>query len=126
MGYWLELAYDPGFQRMTMSRWGLKDTRFDTGDLAVGTYYWRIVALDKFGLPGERGDAWRFHVRVDKTPPFLTIEEPAEDETITKLPLRVRGETEPGASMLLDGDKVSVDAEGGFSAELQPPPGPAS
>lgn len=53
-GYWLELAHDPGFARMAASRWGLKEGGFATGQLELGSYYWRVAALDKFGLPGER------------------------------------------------------------------------
>jgi hypothetical protein len=75
-GYWLEVAQDPGFRRMVQSRWGLTDARYDPGSLEIGTYYWRIAALDKFGLPGERADAWRFHVQTDVTPPYLSDRRP--------------------------------------------------
>ena len=50
---------------MTFSRWGLPDTHFQSAPLEVGSYYWRVAALDKFGLPGERSEVWRFHVRSD-------------------------------------------------------------
>ena len=40
---------------MKISRWGLKDTASRPATLEIGTYYWRIAALDKFGLPGDRG-----------------------------------------------------------------------
>ena len=115
VGYWLELAYDPGFQRMKISRWGLKETSFGTGDLEIGTYYWRIAALDKFGLPGERGEVWRFNVRVDQSPPFLTITEPAEEAVLTRSPFVVRGQTEPDARLRLNEAPVPVDAEGRFA-----------
>jgi hypothetical protein len=119
VGYWLELAFDPGFQQMRISRWGLKEASFATGELDVGTYYWRIAALDKFGLPGDRGEVWRFHVRVDATPPFLVVTEPAEEATITRSPLVVRGETEPGARLLVNGAAVELDAEGRFALEVE-------
>lgn len=122
-GYWLELAHDQGFQRMEISRWGLKDTGFSTGELALGTYYWRIAALDKFGLPGERGAAWRFHVRIDQTPPFLALAEPPENAVVRHSPLVVAGQTEPGARMLLNGQTLPVDDEGRFRIELPVMPG---
>ena len=123
VGYWLELAYDPGFQRMKISRWGLKNTSLATGDLEISTYYWRIAALDKFGLPGERGEVWRFFVRVDQTPPFLTIAEPAEEAILTRSPFVVRGQTERDARLRLNGEPVTVDAEGRFVVDLTAPPG---
>jgi hypothetical protein len=123
VGYWLELAHDQGFQRMATSRWGLKETTFDTGPLAIGSYYWRIAALDKFGLPGARGGVLRFHVRVDQMPPFLSIQRPAEGELIRTGPVGIEGETEKYAKVRLDGAELEVDGEGKFSAEIHPKPG---
>ncbi|WP_027133940.1 FecR domain-containing protein [Geminicoccus roseus] len=122
VGYWLELALDQAFQRMELSRWGLRDTGFATDELEIGTYYWRIAALDKFGLPGERSPVWRFHVRIDQTPPFLSIATPPEDAVVTGSPVAVTGQTEPGALLRLDGQPVPVDDEGRFRADLQPGP----
>ena len=90
-----------------------------TGQLELGTYYWRVAALDKFGLPGERSAAWRFHVRVDRTPPYLAIREPAELAILRTGPLRVRGESEPGATLRLNGAAIAVDADGTFEAEIE-------
>ena len=123
VGYWLELAHDQGFERMAISRWGLKDTTFATGPLEIGSYYWRIAALDRFGLPGARGEVWRFHVRVDQMPPFLTIQRPAEGELIRTGPIGIEGEAEKGARLRLDGVDLPVDAEGRFRAEVDPRPG---
>ena len=123
VGYWLELAHDQGFERMAISRWGLKDTTFATGPLEIGSYYWRIAALDRFGLPGARGEVWRFHVRVDQMPPFLTIQRPAEGELIRTGPIGIEGEAEKGARLRLDGVDLPLDAEGRFRAEVDPRPG---
>ncbi len=122
-GYWLELAYDQGFQRMTMSRWGLKDTRFATGPLDIGTYYWRIAALDKFGLPGDRGQVWRFAVRVDQTPPYLSIRKPEEGEIVRTTPIDVEGDTEKGSTVRLNGASLAVDPAGHFATRLDILPG---
>ena len=97
-GYWLEVAHDPGFRRMLQSRWGLGDLQYDPGALNIGTYYWRVAALDKFGLPGERTDAWRFHVQTDVTPPYLSIGGPEEGAILRAPPIRLQGESEPGAA----------------------------
>ncbi len=118
VGYWLEIADDVDFQRMALTRWGLKDTSFATGALNVGTYYWRVSALDKFGLPGARSDAWRFNVRVDNTPPFLIIKEPQEGTILRTSPVRLRGTTEPGVTLRMAGAPVPVAADGSFDVPL--------
>jgi hypothetical protein len=123
-GYWLEVAYDPGFRRMTFSRWGLAEARYESAPLEVGSYYWRVAALDKFGLPGERSEVWRFHVRTDVTPPYLSIGEPAEGGILRQSPLPVRGESEPDASLELDGSPLEVGPDGRFETSYRPRPGP--
>ena len=123
-GYWLEVAADPGFERMTFSRWGLAEDSHRSTPLEVGSYYWRVAALDKFGLPGERSDVWRFHVRSDSTPPYLSIGTPSERGILRESPVELRGESEPGARVELDGRPLQLDAEGRFQALYEPRPGP--
>jgi FecR protein/Glucodextranase, domain B/LysM domain len=123
-GYWLEVAQDPGFRRMVESRWGLTDVRYDPGALDIGTYYWRIAALDKFGLPGERTDAWRFHVQTDVTPPYLSIGGPEEGAILRASPIRLQGESEPDATLRLNGEPAPIDPDGRFDLPYQPTPGP--
>jgi FecR protein/LysM domain len=123
-GYWLEVAHDPGFRHMVQSRWGLTDVRYDPGDLDIGAYYWRIAALDKFGLPGEQTDPWRFHVRTDVTPPYLAIGGPEEGAIVRETPIRLQGESEPGAAVTLNGEPITIDAAGGFDLPYPPTPGP--
>ncbi len=122
-GYWLEVADDPGFARMTFSRWGLAEPSYQSEPLNVGAYYWRVAALDKFGLPGARSEVWRFHVQTDVTPPYISIGEPAEGAILRQSPLKVRGESEPGASLELDGQPLEVGPDGSFETEYQPKPG---
>ena len=122
-GYWVEVAYDPGFRRMVQSRWGLTEDRYDAGALDIGAYYWRIAALDKFGLPGERTDAWRFYVQTDVTPPYLSIGGPEEGAILRETPIRLQGESEPGATLELNGEPVPIDPDGVFDLSYRPSPG---
>ena len=122
-GYWLEVARDPGFDRMMLSRWGLADTRFAIDRLEIGTFYWRVVALDKFGLPGVRSDVRRFHVRVDRTPPYLIILEPRESDIIRNNRLLLRGESEAGAGVEFAGKTLALRPDGSFEAEIEAKPG---
>jgi hypothetical protein len=122
-GYWVEVAADPGFAEMTISQWGLKDTGFQTEELGIGSYYWRVAALDKFGLPGARSAAWRFNVTTDVTPPYLTINAPAEGAILRDATLEVAGESEPAASVTLNGGPVTLGPDGRFQMPYQPAPG---
>jgi hypothetical protein len=122
-GYWVEVAYDPGFRRMVQSRWGLTEDRYDAGALDIGAYYWRVAALDKFGLPGERTDAWRFYVQTDVTPPYLSIGGPEEGAILRETPIRLQGESEPGATLELNGEPVPIDPDGLFDLPYRPSPG---
>ncbi|HET6518630.1 MAG TPA: FecR domain-containing protein, partial [Geminicoccaceae bacterium] len=124
-GYWLEVAGDPAFRQMTLSRWGLKDAGFAADGLDIGAYYWRVAALDKFGLPGARSDVRRFNVRADTVPPFVSIAEPAEGAIVRRGPVRVAGASEPGVTLTLGGGggPVAVGPDGAFAASVDPKPG---
>jgi len=123
-GYWLEIAQDQGFARMVETRWGLTAPRFEAGGLDVGMYYWRVHALDKFGLPGARSEAWRVNVRTDTAPPYLAVRDPADGAILRAAPLTLIGESEPGAQLTIDGRAVPTDPGGRFEAVLDPDPGP--
>jgi hypothetical protein len=122
-GYWLEVAADPGFARMSFSRWGLAQPSYQSEPLNVGAYYWRVAALDKFGLPGARSEVWRFRVQSDTTPPYIKIDQPAEGGILRQTPVEVRGQSEAGARLELDGQALEVARDGSFKAEYQPKPG---
>jgi hypothetical protein len=122
-GYWVEVGFDPAFRRMAVSRWGLTETGLELSGLEIGAYYWRVIGLDNFGLPGERSDTRRFHVQVDTTPPFVTFGAPAEGSILRDEPVEVTGETEPGAVLELNGRPIPIDAAGRFAAAFAPEPG---
>ena len=121
--YWLEIAADAGFNQMQISEWGLRDTGFEA-TLPPGEYHWRVAALDALGLPGEWSTAQDFAMRVDTTPPFLTLLSPGPD-TITEAPgIDVLGASEPGARITLNGADIAPGADGAFLAALALEPGP--
>jgi hypothetical protein len=117
-GYWIEIAADQAFGRMVSSKFGLDQPRFDPAALAPGEYFWRVAALDSFGLPGTRSVAWRFTIVIDTTPPFLTITAPERDAVLRDAAVRVAGETEPGARVTVQGQPVTVRADGRFEVTI--------
>lgn len=117
-GYWLEVAVDPDFARMVESRWGIKETGHPTDALPIGEYYWRVVALDRYGVPGERSEVRHLLVRTDTAPPFLGVTEPEEGAVLRRSPIRWRGESEPGAVLSINGRSVPLDGDGRFDVTL--------
>ncbi len=113
-GYWLEVARDPNFNHMVDSVSGLTETQYTLKELDIGTYYWRIAALDQFGLPGQRSVSRRFTMRIDTAPPFLRLKEPLSDKIYREASVGISGETEPGASVSINGRIAAVSDDGRF------------
>lgn len=121
--YWLEIALDPGFNQMQVSEWGIRDTGFNAVSLPASRYHWRVAALDQLGLPGEWSTAQEFTVRVDATPPFLTLLSPASGTIATAPQVEVLGASEPDAQVLLNGAPLAIGSDGSFLATITLVPG---
>lgn len=113
-GYWLEIAFDGRFDRMADSLFGLEENRMEDHPLAPGTYYWRVAALDAFGLPGQMSSVRKFELRSDDTPPFLQIRTPEPGAILRDPQVTISGETEAGAAVLIDGTVADIDQNGRF------------
>ena len=122
-GYWIEIATDQNFDRIVENDFGVDGPKRQTKPLDAGEYFWRVSALDGFGLPGVRSDARSFRISPDDSPPFLKINAPAPGVIIRKASLTVSGESEPGAKVTVNGAPAEVDANGAFSAALDAAPG---
>lgn len=122
-GYWLEISSDQNFERIVESAFGIGATAHATKPLAAGDYFWRVSALDGFGLPGERSETWRFRVTPDDTAPFLRIDRPVRDAIFRKASIDVSGESEPGAEISVDGGVIEVSEGGAFRATIAATPG---
>jgi hypothetical protein len=122
-GYWLELSADQNFERIVESAFGVGGTSYATRPLPAGDYFWRVSALDGFGLPGARSETWRLRVTPDDTAPFLRIDRPARDGIFRKASIDVSGESEPGSDVAVNGGTVEVGAGGAFRATIEAAPG---
>ncbi|MDX2485626.1 MAG: FecR domain-containing protein [Pseudodonghicola sp.] len=123
-GYWLEVAADPGFNQMKISEFGIGETGFLAEGLAPGRYHWRVAALDRLGLPGAWSTLRDFTLRVDDTPPFLTLLSPAGESILTAPQVEILGASEPDATLDLNGAPLDVAGDGSFLASLPLVPGP--
>ncbi len=113
--YWVEIAYDPRFDRMSKSLFGIEGARVGNLELDPGSYFWRVAAIDGFGLPGQMSTVRKFEVRFDETPPFLNILEPGPGAILRRASVTLEGETEPGVEIRIDGDSPEVEPDGRFS-----------
>lgn len=112
--YWLELAHDPRFDRMADSRNGISGTSLDDLDLPPGIYFWRVAALDGFGLRGPMSIARKFEVRTDDLPPFLRIRTPQGGAVLREAQVTISGETEAGAAVFVGDAAADVDRDGRY------------
>jgi parallel beta-helix repeat protein len=58
------------------------------------------------------------HVTLDTTQPELKLTSPPDNYLTNGNQIDLKGRTEPGANVTIDGDPVQVDANGGFSVKM--------
>jgi hypothetical protein len=117
--YWVEVAADPDFNVMNASEWGVRDTRHRVEGLEPGEHFWRVSALDRLGLPGQRSLGWRFALVRDETPPFVALLAPEEGAIVARPEVELVGESEPGAELTLNGTRVPVGENGRFATTMR-------
>ena len=123
-GYHVMLDYNAYFNRPLVDRSGITESSVEVRGLDVGKYYWRVAAVDKDGVEGSFSDFARFTVNrpqggargTGDAPPILI-----ESIEVRQNILQVRGRTEPGATLTVNGQRVDVAADGGFNEFIQLP-----
>ena len=123
-GYHVMLDYNAYFNRPLVDRSGIAESSVEVRGLDVGKYYWRVAAADKDGAEGSFSEFARFTVsrpqggaRGTGDPPPIVIESIEVRQNI----LQVRGRTEPGATLTVNGQRVDVAADGAFNEFIQLP-----
>ena len=115
--YWLEVARDRDFTQLLFTKTGIAEAAYYLPIATEGLYYWRVSAIDALGLPGPASDIRHFHVRWDSAPPFLVLNEPANEYRSREPIVRVAGQVEPGSTLTLSGEAVPVASDGRFATE---------
>jgi hypothetical protein len=124
VSYHVMLDYNAYFNRPLVDRAGIGEASVEVRGLDVGKYYWRVSAVDKDGAEGSFSDFARFTVsrpqggaRGSGDPPLLLIDAIDVRQNI----IQVRGRTEPGATLTVNGQRVDVAADGAFNEFIQLP-----
>ena len=122
--YHVMLDYNAYFNRPLVDRTGIGEPSVEVRGLDAGKYYWRVAAVDREGVEGSFSEFARFTVSRPQgaekgggPPPPLVIEGLEVRQSI----LQVRGRTEPGATLTVNGQRVDVATDGTFNEFIQLP-----
>jgi len=116
--YHVMVDYSPYFNRPLVDRNGWRESSMELRGLDVGKYYWRVAAEDKDTVEGNFSDFARFTVgrptgagKGEGPPPALMVEPLDVRQNI----VQVKGKTEPGATVTVNGQRVDVASDGVFN-----------
>lgn len=85
-------------------------------NLPMGMTYARVQASDQLGLRGPFSKVARIIRTEDNTPPLIYIDYAYNDVLLTlEKDYSVQGLTEPDATLLINGERVSIQSSGRFS-----------
>jgi hypothetical protein len=119
--YQVLLDYSPHFNRPLVDQ-AIRKTSVEVRGLDMGKYYWRVAAVDAAGVTGRFSDFSRFSVsrpsgasQGSGPPPPLVIDTIDVRANI----LQIKGRTEPGATVTVNGQRVDVQADGSFNEFIQ-------
>ena len=123
-GYRVMVDFTPTFARPLYDRQGHRPTQMELRGLEAGSYYWKVAAIDASGVEGSFSPPWRFTLSKAPAgePPPLSVESLELKGNV----LHVRGRTEAGATLLLNGERLEVLPDGSFNEFLTFADGAAS
>ncbi len=118
-GYRLTIARDPAFRQLVVDE-QLAGTSFRHGNLNGGVYYWRVQSI-KGTVEGAPSEPRALHLVQDHTPPMLSVEK--LPKVVRRPTITLRGKTEPGTKIYIEGRPVTVDKDGAFRHRVYVKPG---
>jgi hypothetical protein len=114
-GYRVLVDFSPAFARPLYDRSGVRATQLELRALEAGSYYWKVAAVDAAGSEGGFSDLWRFALtktaQSTAAPPPLIIESAELKDNV----LHVKGRTEAGSVLVLNGERLDVLPDGSFN-----------
>ena len=118
VSYHVMLDYSAYFNRPLVDRASVAESQVQLRALDTGKYYWRVAAVDKDNVEGAFSEFSRFTVTrrggsasAGGPPPPLVIDALDVRTNI----LQVKGRTEAGASVTVNGQPVDVQEDGSFN-----------
>ncbi|MEE9231591.1 MAG: hypothetical protein V3U86_12885 [Acidobacteriota bacterium] len=93
-------------------------TSFTVMNLSEGTYYWRVSARESDGFISDYSASRSIRTFFDDKPPVLSIQYPPEMFVSPHAQVELRGKTEGGVRVKVNGQKVTVAPDGSFEHTL--------
>jgi len=112
--YRLQAALDPYFSELVIVRTGLSQQGVVVQGLKSGIYYWRVSAINPDGLEGDASDYRVFKVVIDQKPPDINLDNVLLLKAGGHVNAQISGQTEPEASIKINGVTVAPDKTGRF------------
>lgn len=114
--YHVMLDYGPTFSRPLVDQKQVHETSVDLRGLEAGTYYWRVSAVGAAGVEGPFAAPSQFTV-TRAAPPPVTKGPPLDIETVDVRGniVQVKGHTEPGGRVTVNGQPIQVQGDGSFN-----------
>jgi hypothetical protein len=113
------IARDPTFDDVILEE-TVSTGSFIHGNLKAGTYYWKVNSLGEYseGMPSQ---IRCLKVVQDLKPPKLFVDFPPT--VVSEEVYILSGQTEPGATVFIDGNKIKTAASGLFKHRINLKPG---
>jgi hypothetical protein len=120
--YRLQIARTALFGELLLDKSDIRSTSVQIPGLQEGNYYWKVSVIDNGNVESPFSEIRKFKVASsreshtdDSTPPPLDVVDflPSGHLVI------INGRTEPGAVLLVDGQKVDVYDDGAFTAVVR-------
>ncbi|MDH4274414.1 MAG: hypothetical protein OEW08_05200, partial [Gammaproteobacteria bacterium] len=117
--YRLILARDPLLREVIIDK-TIKSNDFRHGNLLTGQYFWQIYAT-RGSRQGALSELRSLQLIKDNIPPLLKVQ--GVDAVTSNGAYLIRGTTEAGATVFVNGQAVSVDPKGIFEKTINLNPG---
>ena len=114
-GYRVVVARDPEFKDVLIKK-GVSHPSFVHGSLKEGVYYWKVSGKKQWA-EGLASRTAQFRIVKDLVPPDLRLETASVGESSDRC--RLKGVTEPGASVFVSGNPVPLNEAGEFESYVR-------
>jgi hypothetical protein len=117
--YHLQVAGSPFFvsEKIVVEKTSLSNNNYNSGDLAPGTYYWRVRASSDSGQISEWGEPIRFTIIKKISSAKIEADEWKAEYLGGRL-YRVSGKTQPGATVRISGRETFARSDGSFLLQI--------
>lgn len=116
-GYEVEISLSPDFDR-SVSKYQSEKSELAIKSISTGVSFLKIVAIDRLGLRGIESQVYRIIRNKDTQPPALFLESVSDGLNLTtQKNMIIKGITEPGAILKVNGLQIKLNNTGTFSTE---------